>query len=82
MKPPATKENARGRKKKTPVGSGRFLSQLGGSWGLDYPRGDFGGCKEPREFLNFAALPYLTTELFELVIATGLPAFITRAVWV
>ena len=30
-------------KKKTPVGSGRFRSQLGGSWGLNYPRGDFGG---------------------------------------
>jgi hypothetical protein len=30
-------------KKNTPVGSGRFRSQLGGSWGLNYPRGDFGG---------------------------------------
>jgi hypothetical protein len=63
-------------KKKTPVGSGRFRSQLGGSWGLNYPRGDFGGCKEPREFREF--LLYRTTELPELVITTGLPAFITR----
>ena len=35
-------------KKKTPVGSGRFRSQLGGSWGLNYPRGDFGGLLKSR----------------------------------
>ena len=40
-------------KKKTPVGSGRFRSQLGGSWGLLVTHvATLGGCKEPREFVN------------------------------
>jgi hypothetical protein len=46
-------------KRKRPWGAGVFgrLSQLGvvylGSWGLNYPRGDFGGLvKRPREFVN------------------------------
>lgn len=67
-------------KKKTPVGSGRFLSQLGGSWGLKYPRGDFGGLLKSR-VNSVNSFCYRTTEVPELVITTGLPAFITRAVW-
>ena len=43
-------QTERSHKRKRPWGAGVFSSQLGGSWGLKYPRGDFGGCKEPREF--------------------------------
>src|SRR6266853_1157882 len=49
--------NSSADKKKTPVGSGRFRSQLGGSWGLLISTWRLWGAgKEPREFRKFLLL--------------------------
>ena len=69
----AQKENARGERAFSVVD----LGVLGSS---TYPRGDFGGLvKKPREFKK---LLYRTSDAFELVTVTGLPALIMRAVCV
>src|SRR4051812_31531394 len=41
-------------KRKRPWGAGVSVVNLGGSWGLNYPRGTLGGYKEPREFREFS----------------------------
>src|SRR4051794_6061870 len=67
--------------RKRPWGAGAFCSRLGvgvvyiSTWRL------WGPDKEPREFLQLKP-PYRTRETFELVMAIGLPALMTRAVWV
>jgi hypothetical protein len=67
-------------KRKTPVGgAGVFRNiQLGGSWIL-YPRSALGASQPLREFKKPIQR---ITDISEVVIATGLPALITRAVWV
>jgi hypothetical protein len=68
------------KKKKTPVGSGRFLgANMGDSWVFHYPRSDFGGLV--KRYVN-SQNSYRTTIVFELVTTTGLPALTTRAVCV
>src|SRR5215472_1950887 len=68
--------------RKRPWGAGAFCSRLGvgvvyiSTWRL------WGAGKEPREFLNSVKSPQRTSEAFELVITTGFPALMTRAVWV
>ena len=66
---------------KTPVGSGRFRSsgQLGGSWVFQLLTRPFGGLLKNR--VN-SQNHQRTVDAFELVTATGLPALMTRAVWV
>src|SRR5262245_30240112 len=70
-------------KRKRPWGAGVFIVNLGVVGVLIIHATALGGCKGPREFREFLLL-YRTTELPELVITTGLPAFITGtlAVWV
>jgi len=65
--------------RKRPWGAGAFCSRLGvgvvyiSTWRL------WGAGKEPREFKKLVS-PQRTSEVFALVMVTGLPAFMTRAV--
>jgi hypothetical protein len=67
-------------KEKRPWGAGVFRTLVHlGSWVFKYSRGDFGGQVKSR--VNSVKLDQRTTEAFELVTASGLPALMTWAVW-